>query len=116
MNKLGRVSLWVEKYNSMLVPYLVVYKKAIDYPEGGEETQFLDELELIETEHIPLPKEANQMEVGDMICFEADLYGEYTRDYWGEWDSEFEFRNVENLVIYRPINNLEEEENDDGAV
>lgn len=99
MTDFGRVQLFIEKSDSEHAPWSIVQKNVIEDKSNCD----MEDVWLLETEDIPLPEESENMEVGDMIVFEANLYGRFWQDYWGEWDSEFEFRNIENLTVYRPL-------------
>jgi hypothetical protein len=102
---LGKVKLIIEKRASDLVPYTIIEQTFYTEDDEGS-ASWREELGFLETDQIPLPEFNFKFDVGDRLEFSADFYGHYFsyRTSEGtEYDAEFEFRNVKDLLLWRVV-------------
>lgn len=98
MHFLANIKFHIGKNNSPYVPYWVDQIKIAD--SWKNEYPLEEDVKLIETDHVEgIPKKIEEMSFDGYAVIECEFWGYFSQDYWGEYDAEFELRNVKFEIV-----------------
>lgn len=89
----GKAIVRIERMDSEWVPFHTETEILED--NCSDERYYEEDFSMMDTDTVPTPVNCENLEVGQSITVKADFEWVYTKDYWGEYDSELYWENAE---------------------